>query len=336
MQTTERIREEHMLAAQDLHGIMAMMPAFATADAADINARSTVDLDNLKAGVDRIIGDGIDVISTAGSFGEFHTLLDDEWATLARATVEVVSKRVPLFIGCTSLNSRHTVEKMRIARDAGAEGVLVGVPFYFPSTVDNAVRFYHDIAGLFPTLGIMIYHNPPLHNVTLPVDAFRRITESRNVIGMKDSHRDTLQFMKLQQIIRGKIAQFVNTMQFHPYGGLGAPGFWSFDCWMGPWPVLALRDAVVRGDTAAAEEITLDLTRTNVAGGGAPASLTWRETAAKIAIGYAGYVTPGPLRPPFVEIPENVRANAEKYAAHWQGLCDKYRPRVQGKALAGV
>ena len=30
-------------------------------------------------------------------------------------------------------------------------------------------------------------------------------------------------------------------------------------------------------------------------------NLSWRETAAKIAIRLAGYVDPGPLRPPFLE-----------------------------------
>src|SRR5439155_5971378 len=131
-----------MLSAQDLHGIMAMMPAFATADAADINARGTVDVDNLKAGVDRLIGDGINVIATTGSFGEFHTLLDDEWQTLVRATVEAVNRRVPLFIGCTSLTSRHTVAKMRFARDAGAERGLCGLPLHFLYAFDNAVPLY--------------------------------------------------------------------------------------------------------------------------------------------------------------------------------------------------
>src|SRR3954451_2937523 len=117
-----------MLTAQDLHGVMAMMPAFATSDAADINATNTVDVDNLKAGVDRMINDGIDVIATTGSFGEFHTLLPEEFETLVRATVEVVNQRVPLFIGCTSLNSRGALRKMRLAAELGADGVLVGVP----------------------------------------------------------------------------------------------------------------------------------------------------------------------------------------------------------------
>ena len=213
-----------MITPRDLHGVMGMMPAFATENAGDIRARSTIDVDNLRDGVNRMIGDGLDVIATTGSFGEFHTLLRDEFETLARATVEVVNKRVPLFIGCTGLNSREVVDKMSFLSDIGADGVLVGVPFYFPSTVENAIQFYHDIAEMFPNLGIMVYHNPPLHNVTLPVDAFRKITEIRNVVAMKDSHRDTTAFIKLQEIIRGKISVFVNQAQYYPFAVLGAAG----------------------------------------------------------------------------------------------------------------
>jgi len=44
---------------------------------------------------------------------------------------------------------------MEYAAKAGAEGVLVGVPYYFPSSVENAIQFYHDLADAFPQLGIM-------------------------------------------------------------------------------------------------------------------------------------------------------------------------------------
>ncbi|HEY7062656.1 MAG TPA: dihydrodipicolinate synthase family protein [Chloroflexota bacterium] len=314
-----------MLTAQDLHGVMAMMPAFATADAADVNAASTIDVDNLKAGVDRMIRDGIDVIATTGSFGEFHTLLPDEFATLARVTVEVVNKRVPLFIGCTALNSREAALKMRVARDAGAEGVLVGVPFYFPATVDNAVRFYHDVGELFPDLAIMIYHNPDLHNVTLPIDAFHRLGQLPNVVAMKDSHRDPRAMMRLTEIVGGKISVFVNQLQYYPYAELGAAGLWSIEAWQGPWPLLRLRDAVAAGDTATARQIILELG----SDGDGPPNLSWRETARKISIRYAGYCDPGPLRPPFVEIPPAVDERARRRAAYWNELCAKYRPQVE-------
>src|SRR5262249_12654356 len=198
-----------MLRASDIGGMMAMMPAFATDAAADLKATNTVSIERLRAGLDRLVRDGANVIATTGSFGECHTLLPDEFATLARECVDVVRKRVPLFVGVTSVNARETVAKMRVVADTAADGVLLGVPYYFPSTVDNAVRFFREIAELFPRLNILIYHNPALHHVTLPVECFEALVKIPQVVGMKDSHRDTTTFLRLQEIIRGKISVLV-------------------------------------------------------------------------------------------------------------------------------
>jgi dihydrodipicolinate synthase/N-acetylneuraminate lyase len=308
-----------MLSAKDLGGLMAMMPAFATDNAADINATATVDVGRLHHGLDRMIRDGANVIATTGSFGEFHTLLPDEFRTIAHESAAVVKKRVPLFIGCVALNSREVVQRIKSIEHCGADGILLGVPFYFPSTVDNAIRFFRDIGELFPKLNIMIYHNPALHHVTLPVEAFHEITKNKAVIGIKDSHRDAPNFLKLQKVIAGKISTFVLQTQYFDYAEMGASGFWSIDAWMGPWPQLALRDAVKRGDRTAAREITLDIMPPT-----APLDLSWRETASKIGIRMAGYVDPGPLRPPFVEIPPVVIEKQKQRVENWKKLCAKY------------
>lgn len=312
-----------MVSCSDLSGIMAMMPAFTTDDGASLDATDTVDVARLTAGVNRMIGDGAGVIATCGSFGEFHTLLWEEWQTLNRATVEVAATRVPVFVGCTALNSREALKRVAFAAEIGAYGVLVGVPFYFPATVDNAVRFYGEIAERFPGLGIMIYHNPALHNVRIPVAAFAELVRHSNIVAMKDSHRDALEFMKLQEVVHGRIAVFCNQMQFHPYYGLGAAGFWSIDAWMGPQPLLALHEAVVSGDIDRAKAIYFAMSPVMV---DRKHDLSWRETAAKIAIRYAGYCDPGPLRPPFTVIPEAVDAAQKARAAKWKTLCETYRP----------
>lgn len=319
-----------MASASDLSGMMAMMPAFATDDAASMDATDTVDLGRLETGLDRMIGDGAGVISTCGSFGEFHTLLFPEFQKMNAAAVEIVNKRVPLFVGCTALNSREAVQKMAYADKIGAYGVLVGVPFYFPSSLDNAIRFYKEISARFPKLGIMIYHNPALHNVRLPVPAFQELVKLPNLIGMKDSHRDTVEFMKLQEIIKGKISVFCNWIQFHPYYQLGAAGFWSIDAWMGPQPLLAYHEAVTGGDIARAKEIMFAISPVTA---DPKVNLSWRETASKVGIRYAGYVDPGPLRPPFIEIPEEVQKGQKARAERWRKLCETYRPaRVRSAA----
>ena len=115
-----------MIGAGDLGGLMAMMPAFATDDAASIDALNTVDIGRLHAGVGRMLRDGADVIATTGSFGECHTLLLDEFRILAHETAAAVDGRIPLFLGVTSVNAREVIEKIKIVKETAADGILVG------------------------------------------------------------------------------------------------------------------------------------------------------------------------------------------------------------------
>jgi 4-(2-carboxyphenyl)-2-oxobut-3-enoate aldolase len=311
-----------MIEARDLKGAMVMMPAFATDDATEMTATSTVDVGRLRVGVDRMVRDGADVIATTGSFGECYGLSLAEFETLAREVITIVGNRIPVAIGVTSTNPRETLEKTAIAQSLGADAVLVGAPYYFPLTVANGVRFFRSIADAFPKLGVVIYHNPPLHRITLPTQAFEELIKSANIIGMKDSHRDPISFVHLQNVVGNRISTFVAQFQYFAYHGLGAAGVWSIDAWMGPWPILALRDAVRRGDLDAARAITAEITPPR---SGEP-NLTWRETAMKVGIRMAGYVDPGPLRPPFFEIPDEIVNAQRRRVEQWQALCRKYAP----------
>ncbi len=298
-----------MLRAADMKGVMAMMPAFTTPDGDKLTATDTIDATELARAVDRMIRDGGDVIATMGSFGECHTLLWKEQQKLAEATIAAAKKRVPVIIGCTSLNTRETLEKMKFAAEAGADGVLCG-------------EFYLDIADAFPQLGVVIYHNPPLHHVKLPVSIFEKLVTRPNIVAMKDSHRTPLEFIQLMNVVRGKISVLCNQTQAYPFIQMGASGCWSINAWLGPWPVLHLRDAWRAGDWETVKQICLDLEthgRTKTGGG-----LNWRENHAKLAMNYAGYCAPGPLRPPFRNVPPEVVEDAKKLAEGWKKLCEKY------------
>jgi dihydrodipicolinate synthase/N-acetylneuraminate lyase len=314
-----------MLSAKDLSGVLAMMPAFATPDGVDIRATQTIAVDNLKEGVDRIIKDGAHNIATTGTYGECYNLLWEEFKTLTVATVEAVKKRVPLFIGCTSPNPREVVQKMNFVKDSGADGVLLGVPYYETLPVPDAIQFYRDIAELFPKLNIVIYHNPENHKFTMPVAAFKEITKSPNIIGMKDSHRTTQAFMQLQKIVKGKISVFVNQTQLYPYYQLGAAGCWSTEVWMGPWPVLYLLELVKRGEGEKAAEVVDDIVGDG--SGGRPIPGAGNKRPAE----FTDYCKVGPTRVPFLHFPEAQLEKAKKRAQHWMKLNDKYRPLVEAQ-----
>lgn len=301
-----------------------MMPAFTTAKGDSPHETETVNTGELTRAVDKIIADGVDVIATTGSFGEFHTLLWEEKQELIEATVGAAKKRVPVFIGCTGLNTREVLREMKFIGDSGADGVLVGVPFYFPASADNVVQFYHDIADAFPKLGIMIYHNPPLHRVTIPTEAFARLVEKPNIVAMKDSHRDPIGFMQLQKTVRDKISVFVFQSQLYPYAMMGAAGCWSIHAWMGPGPVIQARDACREKDWERVKKISLDMADAVLFDKTFMTDLTWRESSCKLAINEAGYCWAGPLRAPFRIVPAAVTRKAGEMAQKWRALCESY------------
>lgn len=315
-----------MIRAEDLKGVVAMMPAFTTKEGGSPQATDTVDIAALEKFVDKIIRDGVNAIATTGSFGECHSLLWDEQKKLIEATLGVVRKRVPVFVGCVTLNTRETMRQVKFAQDAGADGVLCGVPFYFPSTVENAVQFYLDIADAFPKLGVAIYHNPPIHRITIPIAAFEKLVTRPNIVAMKDSHRTPVDFMKLTKTVQGKISVFVYQSQMYPYFTFGAAGCWSICAWMGPWPLLELRDACFSADWDKAKQICIDIDDAYTTPG-KPGDLLWRENFHKLVINEAGYCHAGPLRPPFRHIPAEVVEYSKVIAGKWKKLCEKYPHR---------
>ena len=316
-----------MVTAKDVQGVMAMMPSFSTANAGDLNASSTIDVDALQTGVDRMINDGIDLITTTGSFGECYNLFFDEYKTLASATVEAVKKRVPVFIGSTSPNAREVVQRLKFVQDIGADGTLLGVPYYDAQAPEYMADFFTQIAEMFPKLGCLIYHNPVNHKVKIPVSVFPRLVKYPNIVGMKDSHRDTREFVRLMEIIRGKISVLTNQSQMFPYYKMGSAGCWSIDAWMGPWPVLHLRNVVRAGDDQEALKVISEIM--SAAGGERPGGN--EGATAKLPIEFAGYVNPGPARTPIMKFADTTIERARKKAEAWKALCVKYRPLVEAQ-----
>jgi dihydrodipicolinate synthase/N-acetylneuraminate lyase len=271
------------------------------------------------------------MIATTGTFGQVWNLLEDEWQTLVTASIEAVSNRIPLMLGVTAANPRLVVQKMKFVREAGGQGVLLGVPYYYKLPIKDVISFYREISALFPDLSIMIYHNPTNQRVHTPVAAFDELVKLPNVVAMKDSHRGVVEFQRLHDVIQGKIAHFVNQMQLYPYLSLGASGCWSHAIWSGPWPVLAAYQAAADGDTEKVRQILKDMS-----GGRVPAGDGDPVRAGHESYEYGGYITMGPPRPPFSFNMAETEEKARTGAARWQKPCEKYRPEVEARRKVGV
>jgi len=64
-----------------------------------------------------------------------------------------------LFYGCTGAHTRDTIENVRYAAREGADGAIITVPPYICPSVEDAVRYFLEVADA-SEIPIGIYNNP--------------------------------------------------------------------------------------------------------------------------------------------------------------------------------
>lgn len=332
---------EQRLQYEDIEGIFAIMPTPATADASDPAARETLDEEEAERGARQLAADGVDAIMINGTFGEAATLTPSEWRTFTRIVAEAVDDDVPVLAGPTTLNTRTTIDRMRHARDVGCEGVLLGRPMWLELSPEATVEFYRHVAEAVPELGIVIYHNPPAFKNRLTPDLWRELADIPQVVGAKYgavdvTWRDSIKQVGDQVQLMPIERKWYLASQLEPERAKGA---WSGSASCGPAPALALRDAIRSGDRERARELNHEINATNTkfypqVGPEAvyPEALNVRHddlyglytiALQKARIRGAGYIDPGPPRPPYHVAPDDLVEMAEESGREWAALVDR-------------
>src|SRR5690606_19674652 len=114
------------------HGAYAIMPTPATQDASKLDAIATVDTNETERVANALIADGVSGIIALGTTGECATLSRPDYDKFVSCLTETVNRRVPVFIGTSSMSGHDTASRMRLIRDLGADGTLLGLPMWQP------------------------------------------------------------------------------------------------------------------------------------------------------------------------------------------------------------
>ena len=148
-----------MLSPSETKGVFAIMPTPAREGASELTALNTVDIDEVERVANSLIADGVDGIIALGTTGECATLSQQDYDSFVQCLIEVVGRRVPVLVGATALSGHEIVRRMRLIRELGADGTLLGLPMWQPLSQIGAVEFYAGLSELFPDLAIMAYAN---------------------------------------------------------------------------------------------------------------------------------------------------------------------------------
>lgn len=165
-----------------LHGVI---PPTVTAFADD----ESVDYETTAAHARFVVDRGVHGVFPLGTNGEFTMLDADERARVVEAVVDEIDGEVPVIAGVGETNTYHTVRNAERAAEAGADGIVVVTPYYYPLDHDGAVEHYRRVAESVD-LPVYIYHIPPRTGNALSQETVDALANIDAIAGLKDSSKD--------------------------------------------------------------------------------------------------------------------------------------------------
>jgi 4-hydroxy-tetrahydrodipicolinate synthase len=150
-----------------------------------------IDEEALRRLVERVIQGGSHGVSVGGTTGEPGTQTLEERKRVIRLAVEAAAGRVPVLAGTGSLRLEETLELTRYAREVGAAGAMVIVPYYVKPNQEGLYRYFAEVARAVPDFPIVLYNIPGRSGVEIaPKTVARLRRDFPNIIGLKHSSKD--------------------------------------------------------------------------------------------------------------------------------------------------
>jgi 4-hydroxy-tetrahydrodipicolinate synthase len=166
---------------------------------------SSIDFDAYEKLLAQQIDGGISGLVPCGTTGESPTLSDAEQRELIARTVRFAKGRVPVLAGTGSFNTKKSIEASKAAFEAGADGVMIVMPYYNKPSQEGMYRHVTEIAKAVSG-PVVVYNVPGRHIVDLSVDTFLRIADAcPNVVGIKDATGNSFFVQELQHKARGRL-----------------------------------------------------------------------------------------------------------------------------------
>jgi 4-hydroxy-tetrahydrodipicolinate synthase len=219
-----------------------------------------VDFAALDALVEAQIAGGVSGLVPCGTTGESPTLTDDEQVAVIKRVVAASAKRVPVMAGTGTFSTKKTIAASRAAVAAGADAVMVVMPYYNKPSQDGMREHVLAVARAV-SCPIVLYNIPGRSVVDLGADTTERICEiATNVVGVKDATGNVLRCQELKRrmgdrltVLSGDDALTLAMMS------VGASGVISVTSNVLPREVSEVTRRVQAGDWSGARAVQLGL-----------------------------------------------------------------------------
>jgi 4-hydroxy-tetrahydrodipicolinate synthase len=170
-----------------------------TALVTPFNDDLSIDWDAFDRLVEGQIAGGVTGIVPCGTTGESPALDHEEQLELVKRCVKLAKGKCMVLAGTGTNATRSTIAASQAAARAGANAVMVVVPYYNKPTQDGLLGHYVGVAAAVE-VPVVVYNIPGRTGIDLTADTLARICEKApNVVAVKEATGNVL---RAQEIVR--------------------------------------------------------------------------------------------------------------------------------------
>ena len=266
-----------------------------------------IDVAGLTSNLSKWNQTGITGYVVLGSTGERVNLDEREYVQVIETARKAIPETFSFIVGAGQQSTRNTIKEIERATKAGAEAALVITPSFYRSAIsqDALVTHYLTVADA-SSIPIILYSMPDLTGIKIEPETAARLSEHKNIIGMKDSSADVDRFAETVQSVPEDFAVLIGNgtvlceaLQAGAEGGILAVGCAA------PELCIEIYRAVHAGEIDRASTLQGKLTPLALA-----VTKTYGIGGLKTAMDMAGYVG-GAVRAPLQLPDETARGEIE-------------------------
>jgi 4-hydroxy-tetrahydrodipicolinate synthase len=223
------------------------------------NPAMDLDTRGLVQNIEFLVSAGIDGIVPCGSTGESATLTFAEHEKVIELTIDKVNGKIPVLAGTGSNNTAEAVRLTKAAKDSGADGVLVISPYYNKPNRAGLVKHYTKLADI--DIPVVMYNVPGRTGQNLEPDLVAELAKHPNIVAIKEASGNISQISRIIEDTRDEdfvVISGDDNMTL-PIMALGGVGVISVAANVIPAPMVAMSNAMKKGDLAKALSIHYDL-----------------------------------------------------------------------------
>lgn len=311
----------------DIRGVVGILPTPATSDAGRWDAENTINLPETEKMVRGVVEAGTDIIMTTGTFGQGATLTWEELRDFVDCVVQTTAQRRPVFAGVTTLNTRDTIKRGRALMDLGADGLFLGRPMWISMDDRLLVQYYRDLAEALPEVPFVVYDNPLAFKGKVSAEAYEQLATIPQIVASKHATNPDLEPNLARIGKRIRIlpfeTQWYKLAKKYPDTALAC---WSGAVACAPDPINVLARAIEKHDWGNAEAIAakIDWAVNPMVSGGMSSFMDYSIQLGRERFLAAGFIDPGPSRPPYTEAPEELKEGSRECGRRWAKLQAEY------------